>query len=92
MSNETANSSRYPLLEDLLKEKGFQLKGIYTNRDVARIFGVSPRTIQEWSYNGKLPARNLPGHGKFLSQDIETLLRDSSRKSELLDHEQGTLH
>ena len=79
MNSETTNSSRYPLLEDLVKEKGLQLKGIYTNRDAARIFGVVPRTIQEWCYVGKLSARNLPGRGRFLSEDLETFLRTSVR-------------
>lgn len=53
------------LLEQLLFEKGLQLKGIYTNRDAATIFGVSVRTLQDWIWEGKLRVRGLPGRGRF---------------------------
>ncbi|MGE5110563.1 MAG: helix-turn-helix domain-containing protein [Acidobacteriaceae bacterium] len=69
---------RFPLLEELLAEKGLGLKGTYTNRDVALIFGVSARAIQERTKNGSLKARNLPGRARFLSSDLENFLRDST--------------
>lgn len=65
------------LLERLLTEKGLRLKGTYTNRDVAEIFSVAVRTIQDWVRKGSLPARNLPGRGRFLSEDLEEFLRNS---------------
>jgi hypothetical protein len=83
MNNEASNSSRYPLLEDLLKQKGLLVQGIYTNRDTAGIFGVTVRTVQEWCRDGKLPSRDLPGRGRFLSEDLETFLRNSVRKAQL---------
>ena len=83
MNSERAESSGYPLLENLLKQKGLRLKGIYTNRDAAEIFGVVPRTIQQWSRDGMLPTRNLPGRGRYLSEDLETCLRTSLRKAQL---------
>ncbi len=68
---------QYPLLESLLEQKGLKLLGIYTVRDAAKIFGVSRRTIQEWVRDGKLIARDLPGRGRFLSEDLEQFLERS---------------
>ncbi len=70
----------FPLLEQLLLEKGLRLKGIYTNKDAAEIFGVSIRTIQDWVRAGKLRARDLPGHGRFLSEDLELVLQSASHR------------
>ena len=82
LSNSPQHVARYPLLEALLEQKGLELKGIYTVRDAARIFGVSVRTIQDWVRNGKLLARDLPGRGRFLSEDLERSLQDSVRRRE----------
>jgi excisionase family DNA binding protein len=73
-------AARYALLEAILEEKGLELKGIYTIRDTASIFGVSVRTIQDWVRDGKLMARDLPGRGRFLSEDLEQFLQNSVRK------------
>jgi helix-turn-helix protein len=81
MTDSNLPVSRYPLLEALLIQRSLSLQGIYTNHDAARIFQVSVRTIQEWSRDGKLRTRNLPGRGRFLSEDLEALLRDSVRES-----------
>jgi transcriptional regulator with XRE-family HTH domain len=75
--SDQEKQGKYELLEALLKERGFSLKGAYTNRDVAQLFGVSPRTIQEWSRNGDLRRRSLPGRFRFLSADLETFLQNS---------------
>ena len=72
--------SAYPLLERLLFEKGLSLKGIYTNQDASAMFGVSTRTIQDWVRAGKLRARDLPGHGRFLSEDLECFLQQSASR------------
>ena len=79
MSDQEPKSAKYPLLAALLGEKRLSLKGTYTNRDVAKIFGVSVRTIQDWSRNGYFKPRNLPGRGRFLSEDLEEFLRNSSK-------------
>jgi transposase len=63
----------------LLTERCMSLKGAYTNRDVANIFGVSVRTIQDWARNGNFKQRNLPGRARFLSEDLEEFLRNSSK-------------
>jgi hypothetical protein len=85
VSDQEPKFGRYPLLEALLEEKGLSLQGTYTNRDVANIFIVSVRTIQEWVRNSKIRARDLPGRARFLSEDLEELLvssRKSSRRGE----------
>jgi len=78
MSNQ---EPKFPLLESLLSEKGLRLKGTYTNRDVAEIFGVSVRTIQDRAQKGDLQSRDLPGRARYLSEDLERFLRDSLRGS-----------
>jgi excisionase family DNA binding protein len=82
MSNSPEEGTRYALLEALLEVKGLKLKGIYTIRDAAQIFGTSVRTIQDWVRDGKLVARELPGRGRFLSEDLDRFLRESVRKRE----------
>lgn len=84
MTSSAAQSCRYPLLEALLREKGLTLTGIYTVRDAAQIFGVSTRTIQEWVRAGRLVARDLPGRGRFLSEDVELFLQGSLKRRERL--------
>jgi hypothetical protein len=82
MTNSPGKVTLYPLLEPLLSQKGLCLKGIYTVRDAASIFDVSVRTIQDWMLDGKLIARDLPGRGRFLSEDLERFLQNSVRKCE----------
>lgn len=72
---------RYPLLEALLAQKGLPLKGIWTLRDVAKIFDAAVRTIQDRIHDGKLIPRDLPGRGRFLSEDLEGFLQKSARKA-----------
>jgi hypothetical protein len=70
---------RYPLLEAILAIQNLPLKPMYTNRDVAGIFQVSVRAIQNWTSAGHLVSRALPGRWRSLPQDLEDFLR-SSRK------------
>ena len=79
MDDSTLSVVNCPLLASLLAQKGLVLKGTYTVRDVADIFGVSVRAIQDRVINGDLQARDLPGHARFLSEDIEAFLRSSVR-------------
>ena len=72
-------SHGYPLLESLLVQKGMSLKGIYTIREVAAIFGVSARSIQVRVQSGQMRGRDLPGRARFLSGDLETFLQNSMR-------------
>jgi Helix-turn-helix domain len=80
MPPETPKPGRYPLLETVLAHKGLQLKGTYTVRDVAALFGVCVRAIQARIQRGELASRNLPGRAKFLSLDLEEFLQNSSRR------------
>jgi transposase len=77
--SDQEKQGKYELLEALVQERGLALKGAYTNRDVANIFGVSVRTIQDWSRSGDFKPRNLPGRARFLSADLEEFLQDSSK-------------
>jgi len=79
-TNSESQPIRYPLLESVLKQKGLHLQGIYKYRDVTPIFDASVRTIQQWVRDGKLQCRDMPGRGKFLSEDLEAFLRDSLRR------------
>jgi helix-turn-helix protein len=69
----------YPFLESLLNAKGLTDKGIWSIRDVAGIFAVKSRAVYDWIANGKLAVRDLPGRGRFLSEDLEEFLRNSKR-------------
>ena len=77
MNNSGTNS--YRLLEEMLRIKGLSLQATYTIRDIANIFVVSMRAIQNRVASGQLISRNLPGRAKFLPQDIEDFLK-ASRK------------
>ncbi len=54
---------------------------MYTNRDLAKVFQVSVRAIQNWITAGRLFPRDLPGRWKFFPQDLEDFL-NNSRKGE----------
>ena len=86
MTSPNGESLRFPLLQTILGQKGLRLQGIYTGRDVANIFGVGKRTIQEWIFDGKLPARDLPGRGRFLSEDLEEFLRKSIKRRDGIEN------
>jgi transposase len=73
----TQTNQRYPLLEALLRERGLSLKGIYSKPDAAALFNVSVRTIHDWCRAGRLRQRQLPGRGRFLSEDLESFLQNS---------------
>lgn len=80
MNENSSQTTACLLLERLLAEKALPLKGIYSNRDTAKIFAVSTRTIQDWVRAGKLRARDLPGRGRFLSEDLELFLHQSLKR------------
>jgi hypothetical protein len=75
-----SKANRYPLLEEILTIKGISLQATYTNGDVAGIFAVSMRAIQNRVASGQLPSRDLPGRAKFLPADLESFLSASKRK------------
>jgi len=77
MSDQTLEE--YPLLDAVLSAKGLPVKGVWTIADVAQMFDVRNRAIYDWINNQKLTARDLPGRGRFLSQDLEEFLTNSKR-------------
>lgn len=77
------NSSitKYPLLEEILAIKGLPLQPTYSIRNIAIIFDVTPRAIQNRVASGQLIARDLHGRARFLNQDIETFIEASQKKA-----------
>ena len=73
---------KYPLLAAMLAIQNLPLKPMYTNHDVAKIFDVCVRVIQNWTSAGRIIARDLPGRWRFFPQDLEDFLL-ASRKSVL---------
>ena len=76
----TSETSRYPLLEEILRIKKLPIRPMFTTREVAEIFGVSSRAIQDWIAFGKLSARDLPGRARFLPSDLELFLQNSPKE------------
>jgi hypothetical protein len=79
MTTDSPRPAKYQLLENLLAHRGLRFQGTYTMRDVAAIFNVTIRSIQERVKRQELNCRNLPGRAKFLSMDLEEFLNNSSR-------------
>jgi hypothetical protein len=72
---------RFPLLEGMLITKNLPLQATYSTRSLASLFDVSMRAIQHRISSGKLVPRDLPGHAKFLPQDVEEFLTASRKKA-----------
>lgn len=72
-----SDGGKYQLLQEILAIRDLPLQAMYSVRDIATIFGVSVRAIQNRVVSGQLKPRNLPGRAKFLTQDIEEFLRTS---------------
>ena len=70
-----------PLLGSLLAQKELAFKGTYSIRDAAAMFDVSVRAIQDRVSSGALQARSLPGHARFLAEDLEDFLKNSIKKN-----------
>lgn len=46
--------------------------------EVARLFGVDPKTVTRWAESGKLhPIRTLGGHRRYRASEVYELLRDA---------------
>lgn len=49
---------------------------LLTPAEVAKMFGVDPKTVTRWAKAGKLPAiRTLGGHRRYRASDVRRLLR-----------------
>jgi excisionase family DNA binding protein len=52
----------------------------YTSGDVARLLGVTDRTIVNWARGGLLPHHVTPGgHRRFLREDVERFIAERRR-------------
>jgi excisionase family DNA binding protein len=71
--------SLYPLFETMLRSKGMKLQATYTCQDIAKLFGVTARTVQSKVADGTIPSRKLIGGARFLPADIEEYLRNSTK-------------
>jgi len=76
---KNAPSTKYPLLHEILDLRDLPLQATFTITDVATVFGVSVRAIQNRVACGQLPARDLPGRAKFLPIDLEEFLAASKK-------------
>ena len=48
---------------------------LLTPGEVARLFGVDPKTVTRWASAGKLnPLRTLGGHRRYRNQEVRQLL------------------
>lgn len=72
---------QYPLFEQILRIQNRAMQPLYSIRDIADIFHVSPRSIQNRIAAGQLVPRDLPGRARFLPRDIEEFLVFSRRKA-----------
>lgn len=51
---------------------------LLTKKDVAALLRVSPRTVDNWCRDRRIPFITLPGGKRFNPHDIETFLRKRS--------------
>jgi len=77
LSPKPNSTVKYPLLQEILNLKGHSLQATYTVRDLAELFNVSVRAIQNRVASGQIPSRDLPGRAKFLSEDLERFFASS---------------
>lgn len=57
------------------KNKKLQPKEMYTTVEVARIMGVTPRTVQLWADAGMIKVSKTPGgHRRITTEDLEAFL------------------
>lgn len=80
MAITDSGTKKYPLLSEILALKNLPLEPMYTIGNIAELFSVSSRSVQNWVGCGKLAGRNLPGRWKFLTQDIEDFLEASKKR------------
>lgn len=56
-------------------------KQLYTTTQVAKIFGVTPRTIQMWSDSGMIEVtKTLGGHRRITAEEVERLAKELGKK------------
>ena len=76
-----SDTTKYPMLEEMLANRNLPFKATYSLRDFAALFEVSVRAIQDRVARGQIRLRDLPGRGKLLPADIEEYLVKSLKKN-----------
>jgi hypothetical protein len=71
---------QYPMLEEYLSNRRESVKPAYSTRDVATLFSVSIRAIQQRIAQGQIVARDLPGRFKILPGDLEEFFERSRKE------------
>ena len=89
MDASTEKSPHYPLLQQLSRQRNLAILPIYRIADLAALLDVSRRTVSDWISRERLVARDLPGHGRLLPQDIEDFLKSSVKKRDPSASEPG---
>ena len=55
---------------------------LLTPAEVASMFGVDPKTVNEWAKSGKLSSfRTLGGHRRYRESEIRGLIDESASRS-----------
>ncbi len=58
---------------------GADVDALLTPGEVARLFGVDPKTVSRWADSGKLDAmRTLGGHRRYRADEVYALLEDAT--------------
>jgi excisionase family DNA binding protein len=68
------------LIPALTPDPGGDEDEVLTPQEVARLFGVVPKTVTKWAKTGKLRSfRTLGGHRRYYASDIRDRLRNANR-------------
>jgi excisionase family DNA binding protein len=64
---------------------------LYTTTKVAKIFGVTPRTIQMWADSGMIEVtKTLGGHRRITTQEVERLSRELGKRPPVPENNDNT--
>jgi len=76
------DSDQYKTLREWAAFHNLPLKPAYTVTEVARMFDVSKRTVQQWVADGLIETRNVPGRSKIFASHLEEILSKPAQKME----------
>jgi hypothetical protein len=80
--NPSEKNLRYPMLWEMLANMNLPFKATYKTSDLAALFQVSVRAIQDRVARGQIKVRDLPGRAKCLPADVEEYLTNSLKRPE----------
>jgi hypothetical protein len=73
-------NTKYPLLQEYLAIQDMTLRPAYTIPEVANLFRVSVRTIQDRIAHGQIIVRDIPGRAGILPADLEAVFTRTKKK------------